>query len=473
MRGRHAPQQHLIEGPITSTLLMFALPLMGSNMLQSLNGTVNQFWVSRSLGVTAITAIGNSQSVLFLIQGAIMGVTMAANILVAQAMGSSDTTLVKRIMGTATTFFFVLSTSLSFLGSVIAPHILTLIHIPAAARPEAIIYLRIMFAAMPFNYFFMFMQMAQRGAGDSKTPFYFMALAVGIGVILNPMLIRGFGPIPKLGIAGSALSTFFGQGVSFMLLLAHLYRKRSVLVLWPSELHLLKPNMEILRPLVVRGLPMGANMFFMTTAAVVMIRFVNQYGPATSAAYTASSLIWGYVQMPGMAIGASVSSMAAQNIGADRWDRVEKIAHSGLITSMVVTAAIAVLIYALGPLPLYLFLPPNSPTVPIALHINYMVLWSFIIYNATFALTGIVRATGTVIPPLVILIVAMWIIRVPFAAALTPRFGADAVWWSFPLGTITSSLLTGLYYKFPGLFRFLGWGDWRETRMLNFNGPER
>ena len=80
-----------------------------------------------------------------------------------------------------------------------------------------------------------------------------------------------------------------------------------------------------------------------------------------AAAYTAASQVWTYIQMPGMAIGASVSSMAAQNVGAGRWDRVDRIAMSGLASSVVITGSIAVLIYALGPLPLYIFLPVGSP----------------------------------------------------------------------------------------------------------------
>jgi putative MATE family efflux protein len=456
-QGPHK-RPNLTEGPITRTLLLFSLPLMGANVLQALNGTVNQFWVAHSLGVTAITALANANQVMFLMQSAIFGVTMAANILVAQSVGARDLAMVKRVMGTATSFFFVLSATLALTGWLIAPNLLAAMHTPPAARAEAIIYLRIMFASMPFMYFFMFIQMAQRGAGDSRTPFYFMALAIALDVTLNPLLIRGIGPFPKLGIAGSATSTLIGQGVSFTALAAWLYYKRSILVLWPSEFHLLKPNTTILQPLVLRGLPMSVQMLAMSGASVVMIGFVNRYGPVTAAAYGGASFVWNYIQMPGMAVGASVSSMAAQNIGANRWDRVERIARSGLITSICVTGAIALVIYALGALPLYLFLPAGSPTIPIALHINRTVLWAFVLFNATFALTGIVRATGAVIPPLIILIISMWLIRVPFAGLLTPHFGAEAIWWSFPLGTITSSVLTALYYRF---------GDWRSKRMIN------
>lgn len=459
--GAHARHRRsLTEGPITPALLMFSLPVLGGNVLQTLNGTVNQFFVSHTpgLGVTAITALGNSNTLMFLLMGAVFGISMACNILIAQAVGGGDLPMAKRVMGTATTFFIAVSILLSLIGWKFAPAILAAMRTPEAAREEAITYLRIIFIAMPFMYFFMFMQMAQRGAGDSKTPFYFMVLAVVLEVGLNPCLIRGLGPFPELGIAGSATATLISQAISLTLLLAYLYRKNSLLMLRPHEWHLLWPDMRILRSLVFKGMPMGAQMILMSGAGVVMLGFVNSYGALTAAAYAAASQVWTYVQMPGMAIGASVSSMAAQNIGAGRWDRVNKIALSGVLSGMAVTSSIAALIYALGGLSLYFLLPAGSDAIPLAVHINHMVLWAFVLFNAAFALSGVVRSTGAVFPPLIILAISMWGIRVPFTALLTPRFGVEAIWWSFPLGTITSSALTALYFQF---------GGWRKSRMLS------
>jgi Na+-driven multidrug efflux pump len=239
-----------------------------------------------------------------------------------------------------------------------------------------------------------------------------------------------------------------------------LYQKRSVLMLRPSELGLLVPDLRILRALLFKGMPMGVQMVVMSGAAVVMLGFVNSYGALTAAAYAAASQVWTYVQMPGMAIGASVSSMAAQNIGAGRWDRVDKIAASGVISGSVITGSIALAIYAIGAWSLFLLLPAGSPAIAVAVHINQRVLWAFVLFNATFALSGVVRSTGAVWVPLVILTISMLVIRIPFASLLMPRFGAEAIWWSFPLGTVSSALMTGAYFLF---------GGWRRARML---GPE-
>ncbi len=458
MHGGRVGGRDLTKGPITRTLILFALPLMGGNALQSLNFTVNQIWVSHLLGETSITALGNANIVMMLMLGGIYGVGMAANILVAQPVGAKDIHLVKKIMGTTTVFFIMLSVALAALGVVLSPHILDLMGTPPEARAGAIVYLRISFGAVPFMYFFMFMQMAQRGAGDSTTPFWFLGLAVVIDIVLNPLLIRGVGPFPRLGVAGPAVSTLVGQGTALVCLMVHLYRKHSIILLRPGEFGLLKPDFEIFASIVTRGIPMGIQMLVMSATAFVMIGFVNHYGYLTSAAYSISSIVWSYLQMPTMAIGASVSSMAGQNVGAGKWDRVGKIARAGVITSLIITGTLAVLLYVYNDAVLGVLLPHGSPAIPLARHINTTVLWGFVIFSVTFALQGVVRSTGAVWVPLIILTISMFVVRIPFALLMTPSLGQDAIWWSFPLGTITSAVLTSLYYLF---------GPWRRARMLD------
>ncbi len=346
---------------------------------------------------------------------------------------------------------------MAVIGHAASARILALMGTPADSLAEAESYLRIVFLAMPFLYFFAFLQMAQRGVGDSRTPFYFMLLAVVLDVVLNPLLIRGIGPFPRLGIDGSAVSTLIGQGVSLVCLIVLLYRRGSPLMLRPGEFHLLRPDPALIRTLVLRGLPMGLQMLVISGAAIVMIGYVNSYGAITAAAYTAASQVWTYVQMPAMALGAAVSSMAAQNIGAGRWDRVAKVARSGVLCGLAVTGAITAIIYLLGDLTLHIFLPPGSVALPVARHINDMVLWAFVLFSVMFALSGVVRANGAVWPPLVILVIAMFAIRIPFAELLIPRWGVDAIWWSFPLGTAAASGLTALYYLY---------GGWRKGALL-------
>jgi putative MATE family efflux protein len=316
----------LTSGPIPRTLLLFALPVLGSNVLQSLNGSINAVWVGRFLGESALTATSNANLVLFLILGTVFGIGMAATILVAQSVGARDLPEARRIVGTSATFFFLVSVILAVCGWIWVDAILNTLGTPADALPLARSYLRIIFVAVPMMNLLSFVMTVLRGAGDSRTPFFFMALAVVLDIVLNPLLIRGIGPFPELGIAGSATSTLIGQTVSVIAILIVLYVRKHPLRLAGANLALLRPDPTLLRIVVVKGVPMGLQMIVISAAALTVMGIVNSYGSQVAAAYGIAAQLWTYIQMPALAIGAAVSSMAAQNVGAGRWDRIGRIA---------------------------------------------------------------------------------------------------------------------------------------------------
>ena len=231
----------LTSGPIARSLLVFALPVLGSNVLQSLNGSVNAVWVGRFLGESALTATSNANLVLFLLLGTVFGIGMAATIMVAQSVGAHDMHEARRIVGTSASFFFAVSALFAICGWIWVDDILNLLGTPPDALPLAHAYLRIIFVAVPAMNLLAFVMTVLRGAGDSRTPFFFMALAVVLDIILNPLLIRGIGPFPELGIAGSAASTLIGQTVSVVAIIALLYARRHPLRLAGADLALLRP----------------------------------------------------------------------------------------------------------------------------------------------------------------------------------------------------------------------------------------
>jgi Na+-driven multidrug efflux pump len=190
---------------------------------------------------------------------------------------------------------------------------------------------------------------------------------------------------------------------------------------------------------------------------IAMISMVNAHGIDSAAAYGAALQLWTYIQMPAMAIGAACSSMAAQNVGAQRWDRVGAITRSGVMFNFLLTGALILPIIVFDHSTLALFLPEGSGSLAIARHLNHIAVWSFLFFGVTFVVSGVVRATGAVIPPLLILGAALWAVRIPFAVLLQPRLGIDAIWWSFPASSICAMAMSLAYYR---------WGRWREARML-------
>ena len=450
----------LTEGPISRTLLLFSLPVLGTSVLQSLNGSINAIWVGRLLGPEALTATTNATLILLLLLGVMFGVGMAATILVGQAIGAKDLPRAKKVVGTGAAFFLAISLVLAIGGFAASEPLLGLMDTPDDARPLAENYLRVVFLSMPFMCFFAFMVMVQRGAGDAKTPFYFMTFATLLDIALNPLLITGVGPLPQMGITGSATSMLLSQAISMTAMLAYIYWRKSDLRLTRGELHFLKPDGALMRSIVFKGLPMGAQMMVISSSALVMISMINAYGSETAAVYGVAVQLWTYVQMPAMAIGAAASSMAAQNVGAGKWDRVEHSARSGVIINVLLTGSLVALLYIVDPYIVELFLPGRPGTVAIAEHINNVAGWSFILFGVTFVLFGVVRSTGAVTPPLIILLISLFGVRIGFAVLLEPAWGQDAIWWSFPVSMAVSASLAFAYYR---------WGGWRKARMIG--GP--
>ena len=318
----------LTEGPIGRNLLLFALPILAGNIAQSLNGSVNAIWVGRFLGEAALTATANANNIMFFLIGSVFGIGMAATILIGQAMGARDVVQARRVMGTSATFFIGISVLIAIAGWFMAHPLLRAMGTPAASLPLAEAYLRIIFLATPTLYAFAFLSAALRGAGDSRTPFRFLLLSVALDIALNPLLIFGVGPFPRLGIAGAAWATLLAQSLSLLGLLAYMRQRGHVLWLGRKDLGLLRIDLAILRALVVKGVPMGLQMVLISLSMIMLMTMVNDYGTDTAAAYGASLQLWTYVQMPAMAIGAACSSMAAQNVGAGHWSRVRGTARS-------------------------------------------------------------------------------------------------------------------------------------------------
>jgi len=446
----------LTSGPIAGTLLVFALPTLGANILQSLNGSINSIWVGRFLGEQALAATSNANLVLFLALAAVFGFGLAATILVGQNMGRRNIEGVRRAMGTAVGLFAVASTVVAFVGYLAAPAILHLLATPPASVPLAEAYLRVIFIGMPGSFTLAVITMGMRGTGDAVTPLLIMILNVLLDSGLNPVFIRGLGGAPALGIAGSATATAIAAYVSLAALIVIIYVRDLTIRLRGAELRWLIPDRSLVGPILVKGVPIGLQMFVISFAGLALIGLVNRAGVDVTAAYGVTLQLWTYIQMPALAIGGAVSAMAAQNVGARRWDRVGAITQWGIIVNVAITAALIALVTAVDRPMLALFLGGHSAATPIAEHINRLASWSFLFFGVTMVIFGTVRATGAVIAPLIILAIALFPIRLGIAFGLMPLIGTDALWWSMPIGSLSSMLMAIGYYRL---------GDWRSLHM--------
>jgi putative MATE family efflux protein len=447
----------LTEGSISRGMVRFALPILYANVLQSLNASVNSVWVGRYLGEAALTATSNANVVMFLLIGLAFGIAMAATILIAQRIGANDIRGAKHAVGTSATFFAGVSVLMAIAGLTLSPAMLAAMKTPGPSMPLAISYMRVIFCALPSLYMYAFVMAVLRAAGDSKTPFYFMLLSVGLDISLNPVFIFGLGPVPRLGIAGSALATFVAQTVSLTAMLRHLYRRRHLLCLHGEELGFLAVDWTLAAALLRKGIPMGGQITVMSLSGVLMISLVNRFGVDTAAAFGAALQIWNYIQMPAFAVGQAVSAMAAQNVGARKWDRVGRIAVIGVAFGIAITGSVILVLELLGARAFSPFLPAGSAALAIAAHLNHIATPSYMFFAITMVLFATVRSTGAVMLPLAILTLSLLLVRFPLADALLSRYHAEAIWWSYPISSGLAAVLAALYYRL---------GNWRSARMV-------
>ena len=200
-------QRDLTTGPVAKTLFLFALPSLGVNILQSLNNSVNAVWIGRFLGEEALAATANAGMVMFLMFSTLFGFSMATTIIDRPEYGTArcrrrpadyrhrhGDVCHSRDIGQP------------LLGWIFAPQLLRLLATPEGAYPLALTYLRVIFLCMPTSFIMILLSSSLRGVGDAVTPMWNSMLNIGLDIVLNPILILGWGPIPAMGIAG------FGTG---------------------------------------------------------------------------------------------------------------------------------------------------------------------------------------------------------------------------------------------------------------------
>ncbi len=268
----------LTTAPINQALLLFALPTLGSSILQSANGSIDTIWIGQLLGENALAATTNGNLVMFLLTAFVFGFGMASTILIGQAFGRRDVETARAIAGTTVGTFVPLSIVVAIIGWLLAPKVLDLLGTPEAIEPLARAFLQVTFLAMPAILMQTTLMMALRGSGDAMTPLIFMGMAVLLDIALNPLFILGWGPLPALGIAGSALATAAANYISLAAMLYYIYYRDLPLRLRGEELWLLVPDRELLRLIFTKGLPMGVQMIVVSSSMLTMMRLVNQGG---------------------------------------------------------------------------------------------------------------------------------------------------------------------------------------------------
>ncbi|HVS46998.1 MAG TPA: MATE family efflux transporter [Verrucomicrobiae bacterium] len=432
--------------PMWKTMLIFLVPLMLSNLLQSASGTFGNIFLGRMIGVNALAAASSIFPVVFLLISFLIGIASGSTVLIGQAFGARDEHRVKKIAGTVTGATFALGIVVAIVGSFFSPALLAALGTPHDILADADRYARVVFLSCPIFFPYLAYTTFLRGTGDSTTPFYFLIVSTVLSIALTPVLIGGWFGLPKLGILGAPIAGLsISQTVAFAALLVTLARMNHPLKFDRETARDMLVDWKILWQVVRIGVPTGLQVMMVAIAEIAIIDFVNRYGSSATAAYGAVNQVIGYVQFPAISIGIAASIFGAQCIGAKREDLMNSVIRSAVALNYIIGGAIILVCYLCAWFILGWFITdPN--TLTIAHTLLMITLWAYLLFGNSSVISGVMRSSGTVLWPTINGIFAIVCIEVPAAYILMQFYHLNGVWMGYPISYVVVLLLQYRYY---------------------------
>ena len=322
----------MTTGNPVKLILLFSIPLLIGNIFQQFYSMVDTIIVGRFVGVEALAAVGTTSSMVFLVNGFVMGLTSGFAVLISQKYGAKDEAGVKKAVASSITLSIIATIIVTFISVISAKPLLALMNTPSNIMKDASTYIIILYAGNVAIIFYNMMAAILRALGDSKTPLYFLIVSSVLNIILDLVLIINF----KMGVAGAAYATVISQGVSALLCVIYTYKKYKILRLKKEDF---KVKKKYYRKHLKIGIPMALQ-FSITAIGIMTVQSaINIFGSTVIASYAASSKVLQLVMQPATTLGVTMATYCGQNIGAKRYDRiklgVKKCVQISIITSLI------------------------------------------------------------------------------------------------------------------------------------------
>lgn len=422
------------------TFLVFLAPLMLSNALQSLFGTVSNALLGQMIGVDALAAVSVFFPVMFFLFAFVMGLSTGATVLIGQAWGAGERGTVKAVAGTTLAIGLLLATGIALIGGLFSRQLMIALATPPDILDQATGYARVMLLTMPLGFVVLLMTAMLRGIGDTLTPLLALALSSGIGLILTLLLIRG-----GFGVTGPAWASAISNALTLVVLGLYLRHRKSPLAPDAELLRKLRLDRALLGKILGIGIPSAVGMVVMAIAELVLLGLVNGFGWEATAAYGAVNQIMAYAQFTAMSISITVSILGAQAIGGGHVERLDAIVRTGLVLNLVLTGGLVALICLFPRSVLGVFIT-DPAVVERAQELLIIALWSSVPFGMATVFSGAMRAGGVALAPMLLSIFAIVAIEIPSAVILGRTIGLEGVWAAYPIVFCAMFVLQLGYY---------------------------
>ena len=449
--ARISYRMDMTEGPLTTKIIKFTIPVMLSGILQLLFNTADVIVVGRFTGKTALAAVGSTGSLINLLVSLFMGLSIGTNVLVARYQGAKDDKSVSDTVHTSIALGIVGGLILLIVGVVATRPLLEMMATPEDVIDQSTLYMRILFFGMPLNLILNFGAAILRAIGDTKRPLYYLTIAGIINVILNILLVTVF----SLGVAGVAIATVISEGVSCVLILLCLKHETGAIRLYFNRI---KINPSKCVDIMKIGLPAGLQGCIFSISNVLIQSSVNSFGSTVMAGNTAASNIEGFVYVSMNSLHQTCISFTSQNFGAGKFKRIKKVLINCLIIVAITGLVLGNSAYFFGK---FLLSAYNNEAEVISYGLIRLSIIStmYFLCGLMDVMVGAMRGIGYSILPMIVSLVGACGLRIVWIYTVFVKFRTlDILFISYPV-TWTITFLSHLvcYYivtrKYKNKFR--------------------
>ena len=435
---------NLTQGPILKTLLVLAWPIVFGNLLQTGYQLVDAFWVGQ-LGAGAVAAVAISFPVNFLIIALGSGFAVAGSVLVAQNFGARNFKMVNHIATQALVLEIGLALVLTVVAHFASPYILHLLGAGPDIFDQANAFQRVSFWGLTFSFGFFMFQALMRGVGEVKIPLYINIATLALNFALDPLFIYGWGPVPGLGVAGSAAATVITQAISLAVGLVVLLRGKSGIKL---ILKGYRPDWPLLGRTVKLGGPSSIDLSARALGLSMLTTLAAGFGTTVLATYGIGSRIIALGIIPALGISMACSTLVAQNIGARNMPRAVRTANYAIGVSFAGLLVVGAAIWLAAPLLVRFFLRGNETVSANAVGFIRIAAMSLCFTGVQQTVSGAFRGAGNTLSAMVLTITGIWVFQFPVAWYLShhTELGFRGIWWSFVVANVGIAIVAGLWY---------------------------
>jgi putative MATE family efflux protein len=417
---------HLVHDSLRETILRVAIPAVASSLLMTLFSSVDAFWVGTKIGPSGLAAVSTSLFWIWMIISLAEMVGVGLTAVAARRFGEGRSGDAAHIAGDALVFSVILGLVVAIVGRSEISKLFAVMHTPSDVTALGSTYLSTFLIGTPLVYGFFAVDAAFRASGDTRTPFVLLLTSVAITLVLDPVLILGVGPFPRLGIAGAAIATIATRGAAFVMGVSIAARR--------GLIRFGRPRTESITAVCRVGLPTAVTGVTFSLIYVFLTRTTTRFGTPALAALGIGHRVESWLFMIGVGFGAATAAIVGQNLGAGETERASRAGWlaTGYCTLLGVLACISELVFPRQ----FASLFTSDPAV-IAEAVKYLRIASFsqLAVCAEIVLEGALGGAGDTVPPM-LASTALTASRIPFAAWAAGRWGSAGIWGVISLTAI-------------------------------------